>query len=139
MSVDLHVFLEQSKFPDRASWQAEIEALSFPVVLDPDLRVATSSGFVSCRVRDTPSGFELFVEDVGPLLDMYPSAAISVASRSAALSFRWGGDLAECACAMVAATALVSKFGGVAFYPDDDLIYTLEALVEESRECIGSF
>ena len=137
MSLELHVVLEQGNLPDRTRWQEAIDALSVPLVLDPELRVREDSGFVPCKLGARDSGFELYVEDAAPLAAAYPTLADAAGPRDFAVSFRWGGDLAECACSMAAAAALVSEFGGIAYYPDDDMLYTLDGLKKDINECFA--
>jgi len=58
-----------------------------------------------------------------------------VGNRDWCISFRWGGDLNECACVLAASAGLVRVCDAVAYYPDDDLNYELNRLLEDFRAC----
>jgi hypothetical protein len=135
MSLDLYTFLES--LPDRQSWQSAIDQTGYNLKLDPDLDVAHDEGFVPCLIVGKSSGFELYATPASEVLRDYLSLKSAVGARSHALCFRWGGDLAECACVMGASLALVRRFGAVAYYPPDDLVYDAEGLEEDLRECIA--
>ena len=137
MSVEMHVFLETKNIPSRDEWQASINALGLPLVLDAALNPRASAGFVPCKVRGADSGFELNLDDAHALAASYATAANAAGSRDAALSFRWGGDMAEAACALGAVAALVGNHGGVAYYPDDDVVCELEALRADAAQCLA--
>jgi hypothetical protein len=46
--------------------------------------------------------------------------------------------MGECACVMAAAAALVNGCRGLAYYPDDDLIYDAEGLLRDAREAMAA-
>jgi len=131
------VLIERDQLPDRSTWQASIDRLGFPVLLDRELRIPGDTGFVPCKLADRESGFEVYVDEADPLLNEYATLREAASAMDCAITFRWGGDLAECACGLAAAAALVVDFGGVAYYPDDDLIYTLDGLREDIQGCLA--
>jgi hypothetical protein len=106
------------------------------MILDPALKVPSETGFLPCKVDGVESGFELFWDSAADLITEYPTLERLAGARDPAASFRWGGDLKECACVMAAAAGLVSGVSAVAYYPDDDLRYTLDGLVGDFCECL---
>jgi hypothetical protein len=136
MSLELHVLIADEP-PDRVQWQAAINRLGFPVTLDGELDLARSVGFSPCRLQGEESGFELHRDAPGELRATYPSLADIASNARHAISFRCGGDLGECACVMAAAAALVDAFGGLAYYPADDLICDLDSLRSDFKNCLS--
>ena len=53
------------------------------------------------------------------------------------VSFRWGGDLKEFACAMGAAAGLIGQGGALIYYPSDDMWYELDGLRAEFAAAIS--
>jgi hypothetical protein len=137
MAAELHAFIPGSGFPARAEWQDAIDNLRLPVELDPDLVLPTTTGFRPCKLEGVDSGFELHVSEPRELLATYSSVSEKAPGASIAITFRWGGDLAECACVMAAAAGLVHKWNAVAYYPDDDMFYTLEGLKSDFQSCLA--
>jgi len=133
MSLELHVLLPADKVPETHRWQDLINQAALQLVIDttPDLR--NHSGFWPCELKGQQSGFETYLDDSAELVENYPSLKKEAAGRDKAVSFRWGSDMSECACLMVAAAALVKGCGGVAYYPDDDLLYDAEGLLRDAR------
>jgi hypothetical protein len=136
MSLEMHVLIVGPP-PETAEWQAAIDRLGLPVQLDPATNVVGIRGFSPCKLLGEKSGFELYVDDVNELVSTYPSLAGVGTKAQSAISFRWGGDLGECACVMAAAAGLVTGFSGVAYYPDDDLFCDLERLRSDFNEALS--
>ena len=59
-----------------------------------------------------------------------------IAEKNYVISFRWGSDLAECACVLITSLALFDSFGAIIYYPHDDVVYDRQGLVSEIDECI---
>jgi hypothetical protein len=137
MSLEMHVFLRKSSVPDRSSWQAAVSSLSLPLVFGPDLDPLSDSGFSPSKIKDLDSGFEISSEPAQDILQNYPHLANTIADRDWCLTLRWGGDVNECACVLAASAGLVKLCGAVAFYPDDDLVYDLNRLLDEAKSCFG--
>jgi hypothetical protein len=136
MSLDQFVFLDA--LPDRQGWQSAIDKLGVDLQLDPDLDLSHDEGFSPCTLSGASSGFELQVGSASEPLCDHPSLAPAVGSRSHVICLRWGGDLAECGCVMVASLALVEAFGGVAYYPADDILYDAAKLKEDMLACLSA-
>jgi hypothetical protein len=56
-----------------------------------------------------------------------------VGGRDVAITFRWGGDMSECACVLIVSAALAKTFGAIVHYHDDDMLSSGDELVEEAR------
>jgi hypothetical protein len=134
MSLTLHVFCEQSRVPDRAAWQAAIDQLEFPTVLDPTLDVRRDTGLSPTTYRGEDTGFEFSLDLAADYFDDYPQIASRIEGRDQCATFRWGGDPAECAAALSAAAALTVVTDGLYYYPDDELFYDAQQVVPATRK-----
>ena len=136
MSLEMIIFVRGREIPERGAWQHAIDSLGLPVKLDAETNLAMASGFSPAELNGTGSGFEIHLSSAREVLSSYPQLSESVADRDRAITFSWGGDLAECACVLAATAALVKECGAVAYYPSDDILYEgYESLVEEARQC----
>jgi hypothetical protein len=111
--------------------------LGLPVVLDDTLALPHTTGYRPCRIRGEESGFELFVDTGAALLAHYPGLKGRVTPTAKIISFRWGGDLLEGACAMAAAAALLQQWQAIVYYPEDDVFYDLDRLKRDFADCIA--
>jgi hypothetical protein len=136
MSLEQHAFLTRGSVPSRADWQAAIVRLGFDLQIYPGLKPFEDSGFLPCKLGAKDSGFEIYYDPADELLTAYPQMKEKVGHRDYCISFRWGGDMAECACVLIASAALAKSFDAVVYYPDDDLIYSLDALVSDAKEAL---
>jgi hypothetical protein len=138
MSIELHIFMRDSKVPTRDAWQQAIEELGFPAVLDKTLDVRQHTGFSPTVYTGQPTGFEFFLEPAVDLLSSYSHIADHVGDREKCATFRWGGDLTEMAAALSAAAALTKLTDGIYYYPNDDIIYGAAEAVEATRSDLSS-
>jgi hypothetical protein len=138
LSLNLHIFFQQSRVPDRAAWQAAIDRLEYPTVLDSTLDVQNDTGFSPTTYRGQETGFEFSLDLAAEYLDDYPQIASRLQGRDQCATFRWGGDVTECAAALTAATALAVATDGLYFYPDDDLFYNAQEAVAATRQDLAS-
>jgi hypothetical protein len=137
MSLEQHVFLRKESVPARKEWQVAIAQLGFDLQLDPQLKPFEDSGFLPCTLAGKQSGFEIYYEPADELLRAYPHLKESTGGRDYSISFRWGGDMAECTCVLIVSAALASSFDAVVYYPEDDLLYSSDDLVREAKECMA--
>ena len=137
MSLETHAFMARDGLPDLARWQAAIDAAGLPLQLHPELDLSKDSGFSPCKLKGEDSGFEIYVDEAKELLASYPHLEERLAGQDCAVSFRWGGDMKECACVLAAAYALAKDFDAVVYYPDDDMVYSLDELLEETNQCLA--
>jgi hypothetical protein len=138
MSIELHIFMQDSQVPSRDDWQHAIEQLAFPTVLDATFDLRRDTGFSPATYKGQPTGFEFYLEPAADILSSYPHIAPMVGVRNMCASFRWGGDLTECAAAISAAAALAKLTDGIYFYPDDDLVYRAGEAIEATWRDLGS-
>lgn len=136
MSLEMQVFLRKERVPAVSAWQAAVTTLGIALELDPQLNPLQDSGFSPSKINGNQSGFEIYSEPAAALLAEQPRLTKPVADRDWCISFRWGGDLKECACVLGASAALVKTCDAVAYYPDDDLIYSLDRLLDEAKSCL---
>jgi len=136
MSLEMHVFLEKRRVPDRGSWQAAVDSLALPLRLSPDLDPIHDTGFSPSEIKGLKSGFEIYSEPADAYLQDQAELAKVVGNRDWCISFRWGGDMNECACVLAASAGLVRLCDAVAYYADDNLTYDLNRLLEDFRACL---
>jgi hypothetical protein len=138
MALEQHALLRKESVPSRAEWQAAIAHLGFDLQLDLELKPFESSGFLPCTLAGKQSGFEIYYEPADEIVKAYPHLKEKTGSRHYSISFRWGGDMAEGACVMIASAALAKSFDAVLYYPDDDLLYSSDDLVRDAKECMAN-
>ena len=138
MSLELHIFVQDSRLPTRAAWQQAIEQIGFPTVLDTTLDVRQDTGFSPTTYNGQSTGFEFFLEPSAQILSAYPHIADRVGTRDKCATFRWGGDLAEMSAAVSAAASLAKLADGIYFYPDDDILYGADDAVEATCRDLNS-
>lgn len=138
MSLELHIFIKDSKVPSRDDWQQAIDDAGFPTVLDLSLDLRRDTGFRPTIYKEQATGYEFCLEPAAGILESYSHLAEQVGGRDMCATFRWGGDLMECAAAISSAAALTKLADGIYFYPDDDIIRTAEDVVETTRQELSS-
>ena len=138
MSIELHIFIHDSRVPTRDAWQEAIEELGFPTVLDPTLKVEQQSGFSPVVYDGHATGFEFELSQAAETLSCYPQIAPIVGDRAACATFRWGGDLIEMAAALSSAAALTKLANGIYYYPADEIVYDADEVVEATRNDLSS-
>ncbi len=138
MSLELHIFMEDSRVPTREAWQRAIEQLGFPTILEPSLDLRRDTGFRPTTYKGQSSGFEFYLEPAADVLSSYVHITPNVGGRDKCATFRWGSDLTECAASLSAAAALTKLTDGIYFYPDDDILYGGDEAVEATRRDLSS-
>jgi hypothetical protein len=108
-----------------------------PFELDATLDPLNDKGFSPSKVKGVDSGFEIYSEPAGDILANYPDLAKSVTGRDWCISFRWGGDIRECACVSAASAALVKGYDALAYYPNDDMMCDLNQLLDDLKACLA--
>ena len=136
MSQIQTAFVEKSLVPDRARLEQAIGDLGFDLTIDEIYRPFDCSGFLPCVLKGRKSGFEIYFESLNEALRSFPRLKDEIGSRDCAINFRWGGDLAECACVLVVSAALAKSFGAVVHYQGNDLLYSTDQLVGDARSAL---
>jgi hypothetical protein len=138
MALELHIFMQDSRVPSRDAWQLAIEELGFPTVLEQSLDLRQDTGFRPTTYKGQSTGFEFSLKPAADILAGYGHLIPQVGNRDMCATFRWGGDLMACAAAISSAAALTKLTGGIYFYPDDNIIYTADDVVETTRQELSS-
>jgi hypothetical protein len=136
MSLTQTAFVEKSHVPNRAKLEEAVRELGFDLNIDEFYRPFDCSGFLPCVLKGKKSGFEIYFESPDEALQNFPHLKEKIGARDCAINFRWGGDMAECACVLIVSAALAKSFGAVVHYQDDDLLYSAEQLVEEAKAAL---
>lgn len=136
MSLEMLVFLEKSRIPERDSFQSAVESLGVSLQLDRSLNLKTDRGFSPSIIKGVSAGFEIGAEPAQGQISNYPALKGIVDRRDWAFSLRWGSSMSECACVLDAAAALIKLCDAVAYYPADNIIYDLKSLLDELQGCL---
>jgi hypothetical protein len=136
MSLTQTVLIERFHVPDRAKLEQAVRALGFDVTINDFYKPFDCSGFLPCVLNGRKSGFEIYFDSPEEALQNYPSLQQIAANRNCAMTFRWGGDMGECACVLIVSAALAVSFGAVVHYDPDDLVYSNDKLIAEARQAI---
>ena len=113
MANEQYAFLKSSSVPTRDHWQQAIDRAGLDLKLDPKFEPRTNVGFVPCKLNGAESGVEMYFDDSAEFIEDFAAIA---GDRDCCISFRWGGNMRECACAMIASLALATDFGAVVSY-----------------------
>jgi hypothetical protein len=137
MSLEQYAFLKRDDVPTVSEWQSAIDEIGFDFKLDPELKPHEDSGFLPCILEGKESGFEIYYETANETLKIFPQLKDKIESRDYVISFRWGGDMAECASVLIASIALSKFFNAIIYYANDDMFYTTEELITEANVALS--
>jgi hypothetical protein len=132
MANEQFAFLAKSGVPDRTAWQVAIDDCGFDLKLDPDLRPFEDAGYLPCKLRGRDSGFEIYYQDASELEELSDIAG----THDYCISFRWGGDIAECACVMIASYVLAKRFSATVSYEGEPPAGSLDELLAETMDVL---
>ncbi len=144
MANEQYVFISEKAIPSRQEWQESIDALGYDFQLDSELKPKEDSGYSPCKLEGKETGIEIYYRPVTELVDDPSEIEELTKGRDYCISFRWGGSMAECACAIIASAALIKNFDGVVSYEFEEpadlesLIKDLEFTIPEAREELSS-
>ena len=136
MANEQYVFIHKDRVPVVSEWQRAIDAAGFELRIDPDLKVFEHSGFLPCKLLGRESGVETYYS---PAKEVFEDPAIVeelAGDRDYCISFRWGGEFDEAACAMILSYTLASSFGALVSYEGESLYEDLAALRRDTEELI---
>ncbi|MBC2600479.1 hypothetical protein [Puniceicoccus vermicola] len=140
MANEQYVFISEKAIPSRQEWQESIDALGYDFQLDSELKPKEDSGYSPCKLEGKETGVEIYYQAVAELVDDPSEIEELTKGRDYCISFRWGGSMAECTCAIIASAALLKNFDGVVSYefeaPSDleALIKDLDFTIPEARK-----
>ena len=133
MSMEICV-LSDRRLASIAAWQAAIDAHGFSLRLSPEASFEALGGHLpSQRGDDRIGGFECYHDPVREIFEGSPRVDFG-RPWTYALSFRWGGNLAACASAWMAAAAYAEAVDGVVFDPQEGEIVAPARALEIARE-----
>ncbi len=138
MSLQQTAYIVRASVPQRDTLQAAVDSLGFDCRIDASYAPFSSSGFFPCVLAGRDSGFEIYFESADDVLGSFPHLVDTVGNRDIAITFRWGGDMAECACVLIVSAALAKSFGAIVHYQDDDMLYSAEQLIIEANTVLQS-
>ena len=136
MSLEQTAYVAHSCLPDHAALQAAIDALGLDCKVDASYEPLKFRGFLPCVLGGQDSGFEIYFDPAATFLADFPQLIPMVASRDVAITFRWGGDMAECVCVLIVSAALAKSCGAIVHYHDDDIVYSGDELVNEAQAAL---
>jgi hypothetical protein len=137
MANELLAFIDKAKVPSKEAWQAAIDECGFDLQLDPEMKPMEESAFSPATLMGKPSGVEIYYEGDPEFLNGFSSIR---QGRDYCVTFRWGGDMSECACASIASYALAKRFGAIVSYEGedpaglDDLLKGVQQVLEELKK-----
>jgi len=130
MANEQYAFLRRSELPTTATLQSVIDNdPNFALTIDPETNLSESVGFVPCVICGVESGVEIDFDDSPELIEQF---GVLAADRNCCLVFRWGGDMVECACAMVLSYALAKHYNAIVSYEGEPPPESLDAFREET-------
>jgi hypothetical protein len=62
MSLELHIFIQDSQVPTRDAWQQAIEEAGFATIFEPTLDLRRDTGFVPTSYKGQAMGYEFYLE-----------------------------------------------------------------------------
>ena len=137
MSLEQLAFITREAVPTLDALQASVDQLGFDCKIGNAYVPLNSSGFLPCILKGQASGFEIGFGSAAEALRDMPDLPEVVGRRETAISFRWGGSMAECACVMAVCSALARDFDAVVYYPDDELLYSVSDLRAETLQALN--
>ena len=109
MSLLQTAYVARESVPQREALQAAVDSLGFDCKVDSSYSPFNSTGFLPCVLNGKESGFEIYFEPAVKRLEDFPHLSEQVGRRDVAITFRWGGDMAECACVLIVSAALAKN------------------------------
>jgi hypothetical protein len=134
MANEQYAFLRSSSMPTRDELQQAIDRAGFDLKLDADYQPRTNVGFVPCTLNGKEAGVEMYFDDSKELLDSFREIA---EDRDCCISFRWGGGMQECACAMIVSFALAESFDAIVSYEGEPPPESMRAFRQETESAIA--
>jgi hypothetical protein len=136
MSLEMLLFLNKTRIPDKVNLQNAVDSLGLPFQFDSALDLVSDRGFSPSSLKGNLSGFEIHGQATQEILPHYPRLSKTVGSRDWTITFRWGSRMSECACVLAASAAMIKVCDAVAYYPADDIKYTLQRLLDEFQDVL---
>ncbi|MBX7097376.1 MAG: hypothetical protein K1X89_06680 [Myxococcaceae bacterium] len=112
MSVTMAVFLKRAYLPETREWAQAIRSSGFDMVLDPEVEVASASGFWPCTYAGVNAGFEF---SAAPVVrsELGEDVLEELGDRDLMVTFVTHSDMRELMTSNIAAAVLCSITDGV--------------------------
>ncbi|HUE72171.1 MAG TPA: hypothetical protein VMP01_14905 [Pirellulaceae bacterium] len=136
MANEQFAFIERGKVPSRTQWQKAIDEAGFDLQLDEGLEPFGHSGFLPCKLFGADSGVETYYDAAMDVISDPNQLQELAGGRDFCISFRWGGDFRDAACAMILSYSLARSFSAVISYEGEAPYATLEALQKDTEDII---
>jgi hypothetical protein len=136
MAMELLVVLALDKAPRGPAWRQALEEQRTPVRFSDTPDLARDRGFLTMTVQGRSSGFYFLTENFSELRSLYPALAHVNLKTPVVFSLGYGGHFLECGSVFYAASALVARFGGMAFDPQGNTFMTELQLTEAAKQCL---
>ena len=136
MANEQYAFIQKDRVPTAPEWQAAVDAAGFDLRIDPSQEVFEHSGFLPCKLFGQDSGVETYCSPAKQVFDDPAVLEELAGDRDYCISFRWGGQFHEAACAMILSYALASSFGALVSYEGDVPYGDLAALRNDTEDII---
>ena len=133
MALIQTAYLRKSDVPEHAALQLAIDQLGLNLTIDDSYRAFDCSGFLPCVLKGKKSGFEIYFGSSEEGVQAFPHLRKKIGDRDCVITFRWGGDMAECACVCIVGAALAKSFDAVVHYEPDDMLYSSDGLLQEAE------
>ncbi len=137
MALELLVVLAAGKAPDWSSWNQALWDARAPASLARSVDLTRHRGFVPVRVAGRATGFYFQRESATDAAAQYPPLATVPIIEPIVYSLSFDAHPEECAAAYLSASVLVSRFGGVAFDPQQGLLLSLEQVDQGATQCLN--
>jgi hypothetical protein len=120
MSYDLMVYLKRSNMPTPGAWRKAIIDAGFPVALDDNFDVFSSTGFRPCDVKGELAGFEYY----GSTTAEEDSSEYGLAAElDFTVEFCLGSRPLELTAALAASSVLAAMSRGVLVDPQEGDVF----------------
>ena len=137
MANEQFAFIDKNKVPSPSQWQQAIDDAGYDLQVDDGLVPFSHSGFLPCVLLGAKTGVETYYNRVR---DAFPDSGVVnevAGGRDFVISFRWGGDFREAACAMVLSFALASSFDAIVSYEGEVPYASLDGLRKDTDEMLA--
>jgi hypothetical protein len=134
MARTLHLYLEPTRLPARADFQAAIHKLGFRLALDEAWAPFAEPGYLPCTLEGEDAGVYLRFEHNAALPEAAAALAAQQGPRSALVQLHYSGDKREELAAHILAAALVETFDALALEPERGVRKSLSGLKAHARE-----
>lgn len=135
MSMELYVGLRSGATLEGKALISEARRLGFDVAA-PELDLAAADGFQPVSFNGQDSGVEISWQTPKAYFEEDEHFTQALAACERMLTFRWGGDLTECALAFALGAAAEELTGAVVLDSEEGEIKTAAELAEIARSCL---